>query len=64
MFAISYVALKTRTAGWARGIRDAIKEFLKPSSSGSTLAADAARDLVRSRTDLVAENTLLRQQLP
>jgi hypothetical protein len=39
MFASSYVAVKTRIAGWARAIRDAIKELLKPSSSVSTLAA-------------------------
>ncbi len=63
MFASSYVAVKTRVAGWARVIRDAIKEFLKPSSTVSPLAADAARDLVRSRPELVAENALLRQQL-
>jgi hypothetical protein len=63
MFASSYVAVKTRIAGWARGIRDAIREFLGPSSSVARLAADAARDLVRSRRDLVAENALLRQQL-
>ena len=63
MFASSYVAVKTRTAGWARAIRDAIKELLKPSSSVSTLAADAARDLVWSRLEHVAENALLRQKL-
>jgi hypothetical protein len=63
MFASSHVAVKTRIAGWARGIRDAIRAFLKPNSSVSALAADAARDLVRSRKDLVAENALLRQQL-
>ncbi len=63
MYASSYVAVKTRIAGWARAIPDAINEFLKPSSSVSTLAADAARDLVRSRPELVAENALLRQQL-
>jgi transposase InsO family protein len=63
MFASSHVAVKTRIAGWARGIRDAIRGFLEPSSSVATLAADAARDLMRSRTNLVAENALLRQQL-
>jgi hypothetical protein len=47
----------------ACAIGDAIKELLEPSSSVSTLAADAARDLVRSRPELVAENALLRQQL-
>ena len=63
MFASSHVAVKTRIAGWARAIPDAIKKFLKPSSSVSTLAVEAARDLVRSRPALVAENALLRQQL-
>lgn len=63
MFASSHVAVNTSIAGWARGIRDALKGLLKPSSSLSALAVDAARDLVRSRTDLVAENALLRQQL-
>jgi hypothetical protein len=43
MPASSYVVVKTRIAGSARAIRDAIKELLKPSSSASTLAADAAR---------------------
>ncbi len=40
MFA-SYVAVKTRIAGRARGIRDAIKGLLKPGSSVSTPSAAA-----------------------
>ncbi len=63
MFASSHVAVEARIAGWARGIRDAIRGFLKPSSSVATLATDAVRDLMRSRTGLLAENALLRQQL-
>jgi len=63
MFASCCVAVKTRIAGWARTVPNAIKKFLKPSSSVSTLAMGAARDLVRSRPELVAENALLRQQL-
>jgi hypothetical protein len=64
MFASSRVAVKARITGWARGIRDAIRGFLKPSSSVATLATDAVGDLMRSRTSLLAENALLRQQLP
>jgi hypothetical protein len=63
VFASSHIAVKARLAGWARGIRDAIKDSLKPNSSVAALAADAARDLMRSRPELVAENALLRQQL-
>ena len=33
MFASSHVAVNTSIAGWARGIRDALKGLLKPSSA-------------------------------
>jgi len=59
----TYLAVKTRFAGWARAIEAAIKELVKPVSSVPALAADAGGDMVRSHPELVAENALLRQQL-
>lgn len=63
MLASINVAVKARFVRWARAIGDEIKELVKPSSSVPTVAAALAGDMVRSRTELVAENALLRQQL-
>jgi hypothetical protein len=63
MLTSTYLAVKTRFAGWARAIEAAIKELVKPVSAVPALAADAGGDMVRSRPELVAENALLRQQL-
>jgi hypothetical protein len=42
-------------------LQECIKHWTKPASSA--LIADILSDLTRSRTDLVVENALLRQQL-
>ena len=44
---------------WARSIGETVKRLVKPSHA----MAAAAHDAVRPRTELVAENALLRQQL-
>ena len=44
MLTSSYLAVKTRFAGWARAIEAAIKELVKPASSVPALAADAGGD--------------------
>ncbi len=63
MLAGSCNAENRRGLIWVRAICDVIKKSLRPRSPRSCLAADAARDLVRSRLQLIAENALLRQQL-
>ncbi len=63
MLAGSCNAEKRRGLVWVRAICDVIKKSLRPRTPRSRLAADAARDLVRSRLQLIAENALLRQQL-
>ena len=63
MLAGSCNAEKRRGLVWVRAICDVIKKSLRPRTPRSCLAADAARDLVRSRLQLIAENALLRQQL-
>ena len=40
-----------------------LRQVLRPLRSGAHLAAGAARDLVRTRSELLAENALLRQQV-
>ena len=63
MLAGSCNAEERRGLIWVRAICDVIKKSLRPRTPRSCLAADAARDLVRSRPQLIAENALLRQQL-
>ena len=52
-------AVKNTIVGWARSAGAAIKRLAEPTA---TIAA-AARDAMRPRSQLVAENALLRQQL-
>lgn len=52
-------AVESVVFGWARSIGDTMKRLVEPARA----SAGAARDAVRPRTELVAENALLRQQL-
>ena len=52
-------AVKSAIVGWARSIGDTMNRLVKPARA----LTGAARDAVRRRTELVAENALLRQQL-
>ena len=51
--------VKDTVAGWARSAGAAIKRLVEP----ATTIAAAACEAVRPRTELIAENALLRQQL-
>ena len=42
-------------------VKETIKSWTKPTTT--TIAVDAIKDMVRSKSDLVVENALLRQQL-
>ena len=46
-----------------RSIGAAIKRLTAPAKSATVAVAGAARDVARSRVELLAENALLRQQL-
>jgi len=63
MLAGSCNAEERRILNWVRAVCDVIKKCLRPRTPMSCLAADAVRDLVLSRPQLIAENALLRQQL-
>jgi hypothetical protein len=63
MLAGSCDAEERKILAWVRTVCDVIKKGLRPRTPTSCLAADVARDLVRSRPQLIAENELLRQQL-
>jgi len=41
----------------------AVRRLLRPARSGAKSMSGAARDLTRARSELMVENTLLRQQL-
>jgi len=41
----------------------AVRRLLRPARAGATLMIGAAGDLTRTRSQLMAENALLRQQL-
>ena len=53
--------------GWiqslCRGAKQRLRQSPCPNSSNDSLALGRARDLIRSRSELVLENALLRQQL-
>jgi hypothetical protein len=53
--------------GWiqslCRGAKQRLRQSTRPDSSNDSLALGMARDLIRSRSELVLENALLRQQL-
>ena len=55
--------LKDAVVGWVRSIGDVVKRLVDPMRALATASAGAARDAVRSRSELVAENAFLRQQL-
>jgi transposase InsO family protein len=56
-------AVRNTGASWARACGHAVKRLAEPARSAATATAGVARDSVRSRTELLAENALLRQQL-
>jgi putative transposase len=53
--------------GWlqslCRGAKQRLRQWTRPDNSNDSLAVGAARDLTRSKSELVLENALLRQQL-
>ena len=55
--------VKCKIAGWTQTLVKAIKSSVEPARFGTLAATGVARDSVRSRVDLIAENALLRQQL-
>ena len=54
------VVMRGLNAVWSRVV-DRLREFTKPDNHG--LASGAIADATRSRTELMLENALLRQQL-
>ena len=56
-------AVKKAAVGWARSIGDAFKHRVRPARGDASIVVGAARDAVRSRSELVTENALLRRQL-
>jgi hypothetical protein len=56
------VAAKNIIGVFAHRMGAAVKRLLDPRDGGASLAG-AARDMVRTRAELIAENALLRQQL-
>ncbi len=56
-------AVKTTLVGWARVAGRAIKRLLKPARTVVAATAGVARDVMRTRPQLLAENALLRQQV-
>jgi len=56
-------AVKTAVVNRVRALGRAVKRLLRPARPVATVTAGAARDAVRSRRELLAENALLRQQL-
>jgi hypothetical protein len=56
-------AVNNVVAKWSRSIKTAVKRLLDPARDRANILAGAAHDAVRPRSELVAENALLRQQL-
>ena len=56
-------AVKNVVIGWARSIGHAVSRIMAPARGCPNSLAGAARDAVRPRSELIAENALLRQQL-
>ncbi|MFC1705935.1 integrase, partial [Planctomycetota bacterium] len=56
-------AVKNSIVDCARSLGQEAKRLLKPTCTIATATAGAARDLVRSRSELLAENPFLRQQV-
>ncbi len=63
MLAKFIATVKTTVMGLGRSIGAAIKRLTAPAKSATVAVAGAARDVARSRVELIAENALLRQQL-
>jgi transposase InsO family protein len=61
MFAVAVA--KNISVRCARALGRAVKSVMELAPSATTAAAGAVRDSLRSRSDLIAENALLRQQL-
>ena len=53
---------KNAVVSCARSFAQAVKRLVDPTCSVATVLAGTARDVVRSRAELAAENALLRQQ--
>ena len=49
-------AVKKAAVGWARSIGDAFKHRVRPARGDASIVVGAARDAVRPRSELVAEN--------
>ena len=56
-------AVRNTGVRWARACGHAVTRLVEPARSAATATAGVARDSMRSRTQLLAENALLRQQL-
>jgi hypothetical protein len=56
-------AVKNVVAKWARSIETAVKRVVQPGRDRGNVLVGAAHDAVRPRSELIAENALLRQQL-
>ena len=56
-------AVRRGVEDWARSIGDVIKRCVKPARASVGVPAGAIRDVVRSRSELVAENAISRHQL-
>ena len=54
--------VKTAVVNRVHALGRAVKRLLRPARPVATVTAGAARDAVRSRRELLAENALLRQQ--
>ncbi|MFC1707602.1 hypothetical protein ACFL59_12435, partial [Planctomycetota bacterium] len=63
MIASIVCAMKNGVVGRARRLGQMVKRLLRPTRTIATASAGAARDLVRSRSELLAENAFLRQQV-
>jgi hypothetical protein len=56
-------AVKNVVVGWVRLVENEVERLLDPARDRASVLAGAVRDAVRPRTELIAENALLRQQL-
>lgn len=56
-----FTAIINACKSFINRVKDQIKKITKPTTA--TLAAGALSDLLRSKSDLIVENAILRQQL-
>jgi len=63
MLANIIAVVRNTSVSWARIFGCAVKRLVEPARSVATATTGAARDSLRSRTELLAENALLRQQI-